>query len=190
MKPFAVWITGLPAAGKSTLAAALVARLAAAGIDAELLESDAVRAVLTPRPVFDDAERDVFYGALLHIGLRLLRRGACVVFDATANRKAYRDRARASIDRFLEIYVETPLEVCEARDPKGIYRRGRQGTAPGVPGLTTVYEPPDAPEVVVRGDRERPDDAAGRVVANLAGRGWLAPGSGVESAGQNAHDGS
>ena len=131
---FAVWITGLPASGKSTVAAALAEELRARGVAVEVLESDALRRVFTPHPRYDEAERDAFYGQIAFIGALFARHGIAVIFDATANLRAYRDRARQQIPRFLEVYVDTPLEVCMRRDPKGIYRDGRRGagTAGGI----------------------------------------------------------
>ena len=142
---FAVWITGLPASGKSTVAAALRKELASRGVNAAVLESDELRKVLTPTPRYDDAERDFFYRALAWLGLLLTRHGVSVIIDATANRRAYRDRARREIRRFLEVFVDSPLSVCIARDPKGIYRGGSEGRLTGVPGLTAEYEPPRSP---------------------------------------------
>ena len=174
MRPgFAVWITGLPASGKSTLAAALEAELSGRGVNLAVLESDALRRVLTPDPRYDEPEREVFYGAMAHIGQLLVRHGVAVIFDATANRRDYRDRAKRQIPRFLEVYVDCPLPVCETRDPKGIYRRGRDGSAPNVPGIQACYEPPEAPDLVVHGDRETPAHAARRVMAALLEKGYL-----------------
>lgn len=170
---FAVWITGLPASGKSTVASALREELASLGVNVAVLESDALRKVLTPRPRYDDEERDVFYGALAHVGLLLTEHGVSVIFDATANRRAYRDRARREIARFLEVFVDCPLAACIARDPKGIYRKGREGSATGVPGLQADYEPPHAPDVVVRGDAEDPVQAARRIVNKLVESGYV-----------------
>jgi adenylylsulfate kinase len=170
---FAVWLTGLPASGKSTVAVALHGELAALGVNVAILESDALRRILTPDPVYGDQERDTFYGGMAYIGSLLTRHGVSVIFDATANRRAYRDRARERIPEFLEVYVDCPLPVCEARDPKGIYRRAREGKAPNVPGIHAGYEPPLAPEIVVRGDAEKPVEAARRIVAALVLRGWL-----------------
>lgn len=164
---FAVWITGLPASGKSTIASALKRELSSLGVNVAVLESDALRKVLTPSPRYDDEERDIFYGALSHIGRLLTDHGVSVIFDATANRRAYRDRARRDIARFLEVFVDCPLAVCIGRDPKGIYRRGKEGSTTGVPGLQAEYEPPLTPEVVVRGDAEEPARAAHRIVNKL-----------------------
>lgn len=172
---FAVWITGLPASGKSTLAAALARALAAQGVDAAVLESDALRKVFTPRPRYDEEERDVFYASLSHVGQLLTRHGVPVIFDATANRRAYRDRARHAIPKFLEVHVACPLAVCVSRDPKGIYERARRGELDAVPGLQADYEPPLHPEIEVRGDVDPPDESARRVVAALRAKGYLAP---------------
>jgi adenylylsulfate kinase len=170
---FAVWITGLPASGKSTVAAALTRELEARGATIAVLESDALRHVLTPHPLYTEEERDVFYGAMVHIGRLLTEHGVPVIFDATGNRRRYRDRARQQIPRFIEVYVDCPLEVCVARDPKGIYGKAGKGGASTVPGLQVSYEPPEHPEVVIRGDREAPEVAARRVVAMLVAKGYV-----------------
>ncbi len=170
---FAVWITGLPASGKSTVAAALARELSTRGIDVAVLESDALRRIFTPHPRYNEEERDIFYGAMTHVGRLLTEHGVPVIFDATANRRAYRDRARQHIPRFLEVYVDCPLKVCMDRDPKGIYHKAQQGKATTVPGLQSAYEPPERPEVVVHGDWEAPEVAARRVVATLVDKGYL-----------------
>jgi adenylylsulfate kinase len=96
-----------------------------------------------------------------------------VVFDATANRRAYRDAARQRIGRFAEVFVDTPLEMCEARDPKGLYRAAREGRAPGLPGTQQAYEPPLRPELVVSGCEGSASEAAQAVLALLEGRAWI-----------------
>jgi adenylylsulfate kinase len=170
---FGVWITGLPASGKSTVAAALAAELRARGRDVEVLESDVLRRIFTPHPRYDEEERAAFYGHIAYLGALLARHGVAVVFDATANRRVYRERARQEIPRFLEVYVDTPLEICMGRDPKGIYRQGRERQGRNVPGLRAPYEPPLDPDLVVHGDREPPDRAACRIVAKLIENGLL-----------------
>jgi adenylylsulfate kinase len=174
MRPaFAVWITGLPASGKSTIARALAETLAARSVDVAVLESDTLRKVLTPRPTYSDDERDTFYAAVAHIGALLVQHGVPVIFDATANRRAYRAPARSAIERFLEVHVECPLEICIRRDPKGIYRQGRSGEATTVPGLQASYEAPEHPDVVVSGHAEPPQTAARTIVRALEARGYL-----------------
>ncbi|MBI3933547.1 MAG: adenylyl-sulfate kinase [Acidobacteria bacterium] len=170
---FAVWITGLPSSGKSTLARAVAGQLADRGIHAAVLESDALRRILTPRPTYSDDERDVFYQAMVYVGKLLVEHGVPVIFDATANRRSYRDRARRQMARFLEVYVDCPLAVCKERDAKGIYRKAQEGTASTVPGLQAAYETPEHPALVVHGDRELPTDAARRVVTKLIEKGYV-----------------
>lgn len=165
---FAVWITGLPASGKSAIASQLKAQLYARGVIVALLESDELRKVFTPHPRYDPEERDTFYRQMAYLGALLTRHGVPVIFDATANRRLYRDRARQAISKFIEVYVDCPLATCIARDPKGIYRQAREGTTTTVPGLQTEYEAPEKPELVLQGDREAPEDAARRVITKLA----------------------
>ena len=156
---FAVWLTGHSGSGKSAIARELVSRLP----EVCLLESDVMRTQLTPHPRYDDADRDFFYAALVDIGVMLYERKRAVLFDATANRRAYRDAARQRIARFAEVFVDTPLEVCAARDPKGLYAKG----------LKIPYEPPLAPELVVRGERGTARESALAIVGLLESRGWI-----------------
>jgi len=170
---FAVWFTGLPASGKSTLATSLKAQLADRGIDVAVLESDALRRIFTAQPRYDEQEREVFYRQMVYVGTLLTQHGVPVIFDATANRRRYRDTAREQIPRFIEVYVNCPLETCKARDPKGIYRKAREGGADSVPGLQATYEPPEKPELIVDGGRETPETAARRVMRALEEKGYL-----------------
>jgi adenylylsulfate kinase len=170
---FAVWLTGLSGSGKSTVARELAAQLHARGVEVAVLESDVLRTQLTPFPRYDEAERDFFYAALVELGAFAVGRGVAAVIDATANRRAYRDAARAKIALFAEVFVDTPLEVCAARDPKGLYRAAREGKSATLPGLQAAYEPPLTPELVLHGDRGAPVQAAAGVVAFLAARRWI-----------------
>jgi adenylylsulfate kinase len=112
---------------------------------------------------------------MVYVGALLARHGVPVIFDATANRRLYRDQARQQIPRFLEVYVECPLEICMTRDPKGIYRKALEGSASAVPGLQAAYEPPEKPDLIVRGDQEIPDLAAQRIIAKLIEREFIVP---------------
>jgi len=162
---FAVWLTGLPACGKSAIARELLRLLHEGSIDAAVLESDVMRTQLTPFPRYDEADRHFFYGTLAEIGILLTRVGRTVIFDATANRRRYRDAARSGIDRFCEVYVDTSLHVCRARDPKGLYRSGRLGDL--------AYEPPVRAELVLSGERLTPTQAAEEIISYLRTRRWV-----------------
>lgn len=153
-----VWFTGLPSSGKSTLASAV----ARAVSNAVVLDGDEVRQWLVPTPGYEASERDAFYDTLANTAAGLARRGHVVLVAATAHRRSARDRARQRAPRFIEVFVDTPAGVCAARDTKGLYAR-RQ---PALPGLDVAYEPPLAPEVVVR-----PEDTAavGLILAQVRG---------------------
>jgi adenylylsulfate kinase len=142
-------------------------------MDVAVLESDALRPIFTPHPRYDEDEREALYRQIVFVGALLTRHGVPVIFDATANRRRYRDQARKKIPRFLEVYLDCPLETCVARDPKGIYRKARQGEANTVPGLQSAYEPPEKPELTVDSGRETPEAAARRVMVLLAENGYL-----------------
>ena len=167
---FALWLTGLSGSGKSAIARELLGLLHERGVEAAVLESDVLRTQLTPFPRYDEADRGFFYASILRIAEFLVQEQKPVVIDATANRRAYRDAARKRIARFAEVYVDTPLEVCAARDPKGLYRKQKTTTLPGV---QAPYEPPLAPELVVHGDRGTPREAAAEILALLERRGWI-----------------
>jgi len=148
---FAIWLTGLPASGKSSITRELVKQLQARGVTAVVLESDAMRKILTPEPLYSEEERDRFYRALASIGEVITRSGTNVIFDATANKREYRDRARRLINKFIEVYVACPLDVCAKRDPKGIYALASLKKTTTLPGLQTVYEPPLNPDLILDG---------------------------------------
>ena len=160
---FAVWLTGRPASGKSAIARELVRLLHERRVDVSVLESDVMRTQLTPFARYDDADRDFFYRTLAEIGAQLVKGGRPVIFDATANRRAYRDAGRKAIERFAEVHVDTPLEICKARDPKGLYRGG----------MTIDYEPPLTPELVIDAERAPPQAGARTIVSLLEKRAWV-----------------
>ena len=120
--------------------------------------------MFSDRPRYDDQDREYFYGSLAFIGRILTEHGISVIFDATANRRTYRDRARRQIPRFVEVFVDCPLDVCMDRDPKGIYRQAREGLASHVPGLQEPYEPPENPDLVLRGDQVSPEESARQIM--------------------------
>lgn len=161
----AIWITGLPASGKSTIARALKPQLEASGLTVEVLESDDVRRVLTPEATYSQAERDLFYRALALMGAKLVAHGVTVIFDATASKRAYRDFARNLIPYFIEIAVECPLETCKQRDYKGTYERGQRGETSTVPGLQEPYEVPLHPDLTVDTTKIQAGEAAKNILA-------------------------
>ncbi|HBY93257.1 MAG TPA: adenylyl-sulfate kinase [Chloroflexi bacterium] len=164
---FAVWLTGLPASGKSSLAQEMQRLLAQRGVVALILDSDVLRGVLTPHPSYTESEREWFYGVIAFLAVWVTRGGVNVLIAATAHRRAYRDRTRAQIERFAEVYVCCPLDICQERDPKGIYTLARTGRAATVPGVGVAYERPLASEAVVDTGRLAPAEAAVSVLEQL-----------------------
>lgn len=167
-----VWLTGPPAAGKTTVARAVLDRLAGAGAAAVWLESDTLRKILTPQADYSPAERDRFYAMVSDLAALLAGQGFNVLVDATAPRRAHRQRLRDRFPALLEVLVDAPLEVREHRDPKGLYLRARAGDAPHLPGATDSYEAPLDPALVLGGTAS-PAENALRVLTLLAG---LTPG--------------
>jgi adenylylsulfate kinase len=162
-----VWVTGLPGCGKTTIARGVKARLEERGIKIKVLELDEIRRVITPEPTYTDEEREVVYASLAYMAKLLSDAGTNVIVDATANRRRYRDRARALISDFAEVYVKASLAACIERErgrkavysPKGIYAKsGEEGAT--VPGVNVAYEEPIYPGVVVDAERLGPEENA------------------------------
>ncbi|HUJ24703.1 MAG TPA: adenylyl-sulfate kinase [Myxococcales bacterium] len=146
-----VWLTGLPSAGKSTLAVRLVARLRALHRPCALLDGDEVRRALVPSPDYSEAGRDSLYATLGRLAAMLAKQDDLVaVVAATAHRQAWRAQARAIAPRFIEVHLAVALAECRARDAKGLYASG----AKGLPGLDLPYEAPRAAEVVALGGQD------------------------------------
>jgi adenylylsulfate kinase len=171
---WAIWITGRPGSGKSTVARAAAARLAEAGEPAALLELDAMRTVITPGAAYTQTEHEVVYRALVFAAMSLTAAGVPVIIDATAHRRAWRDLARASIARFAEIQLDCPPEVGEARErtrptdatPPGIYAGAAAPDAMG-PGVNVPYERALEPELTIDTASEDIQSASARI-ADLA----------------------
>lgn len=149
------WITGRPASGKSTFGLHLQHALWHADAPCLLLDGDAVRRVLTPRPSFAPRARAAFYRSLADLALLAANQGLWVVIAATGHRRSFRLYARQRAVRFCEIFVDVPEEICRRRDPKGLYRLANKNGAPELPGHGVRYQPPAAPEVTARGGRDR-----------------------------------
>jgi adenylylsulfate kinase len=169
----AVWLTGLPAAGKTTLAEGLAKALRERGSTVQILDSDDLRHVLTPEPTYTAKERAWFYRVVAFIAQLLTQNGIDVIIAATANRRQYRDYARQAIQRFSEIYVHCSLETCMDRDEKGIYEQALNGEATTVPGLQVPYEPPENPIAVVNTELMSPQEGVRHILTRLEERSLL-----------------
>ncbi len=146
-----VWLTGLSGAGKSTIAEAAHAMLRAAGRASYVLDGDRVRTALCRDLGFSPEDRAENVRRLGEVGLLMADAGLLVLVAAIAPYARDRDlvRARAGRVAFVEVHVDTPLAVCESRDPKGLYARARAGTLVGFTGIDAPYETPSRPELVL-----------------------------------------
>lgn len=165
---WAVWVTGLPGSGKSTVARDMSVILKEKGIRVKVLEMDEVRKVLTPQPTYSEEERSIVYAAIGLMAKLLADEGVNVIVDATGNLKKYRDVASKLIPDFGEIYVQCPIEICMEREasrrgghaPHDIYKKGMAGQSSTVPGLNVPYEAPEHPIAVVNTEKEPGEQAA------------------------------
>lgn len=171
---FALWLTGLPASGKTTIARDLARALNQHAIHTQILDSDELRQTITPHPTYSTDERDQFYRILATIAYLLTANGVSVIIAATAHKQLYRDTARQQIGQFIEVYVQCPLTTCIERDEKGIYQQAKTGEATTVPGLQVPYEAPAFPEIVVDSENESATACVRHIVDHLKRDGLLA----------------
>jgi bifunctional enzyme CysN/CysC len=174
-----VWFTGLPGAGKSTIAAAVEERLIGAGQPAFLLDGDNLRHGLNGDLGFDEAARCENVRRTAHVARLLAESGTIALVSLVSPYAADRDAAAFlhTVDdlQFIEIFVDVPLEVCEQRDPKGLYARARAGELAGLTGVGAPYEAPAKPDLVLGAAGESVDAEVERVLELLAARGLAPP---------------
>lgn len=169
----AVWLTGLPASGKSAIAEYLEARLHDRGIETAVLDSDDMRRRLMPEAGYSAREREAFYAELVELAVLATQHGVNVIIAATAHERRYRDAARARIPRFAEVHVMCDPAVCRQRDPKGLWRQADQGKIDFLPGVNVPYEVPERPVATVDSALLTPAYAAETIERNLDDAGLL-----------------
>jgi adenylylsulfate kinase len=169
-----IWLTGLPSAGKSTIARALAVRLRAEGRHVELLDGDELRSHLTADLGFSRADRDANVRRVGYLARLLARNGVTVLVPVIAPYAEARAQVRADHEAdgsvFVEVHVATPLDVCAVRDVKGLYAKQRAGEMSGLTGVDDPYEVPEAPELRLDTD-ESVAESASLVHAVLVQRG-------------------
>lgn len=170
---FTLWFTGLSGSGKTTLAQLVEHTLQERGRQVELLDGDVVRTHLSKGLGFTREDRDT---NILRIGFvcRLLsRNGVVAIASAISPYRETRDQVRATIDNFIEVYVDTPLEECRRRDVKGLYRQALTGQVTAFTGVSDPYERPFAAEITVTTVGKTPEQCASDIVNWLERRGYL-----------------
>ena len=166
--PFVLWFTGLPGAGKTTLARLAADELERRGGHVELLDGDVVRTHLSRDLGYTRADRETNVERIAWVASRLVRAGAVVVVAVIAPYAASRRKARELVEeqgRFVEVHVATPLEECLRRDPKGLYARAAAGEVTNVTGLDDPYEAPEEPELRIDTTGATPLESVAQVLA-------------------------
>lgn len=168
-----VWFTGLSGAGKTTIRMAVEQELRDRGLKVEVLDGDVVRENLTRGLGFSKADRDENIRRIGFVSHLLTRNGVIVLVSAISPYRAIRDEVRERIGNFVEVFVNAPLSVCEARDVKGLYKKARAGEIKQFTGIDDPYEPPLNPELECRTDLESLDDCVAKVIGKLEELGYV-----------------
>jgi bifunctional enzyme CysN/CysC len=164
-----VWLTGLSGAGKSTIAEALIARLKEHGREVTFLDGDVVRTHLSKGLGFSREDRDANVKRIGFVAGEVVRHGGVAICAVVSPYDATREECRGMIgaDRFVLVHVSTPLDICEQRDPKGMYARARRGEIRDFTGIDDPYEPPARPDVVLTTTGSTPDESARMILSHL-----------------------
>jgi adenylyl-sulfate kinase len=176
---FTLWFTGLPCSGKSTLSQIVAAELEQRGRGVEVLDGDVVRENLTKGLGFSKEDRDTNIRRIGFVCGLLSKHGAVAISAAISPYRAVRDEVRAKIENFIEVHVDTPLDLCIQRDVKGMYKKALAGQMKHFTGIDDPYEAPLNPEIIIKTANETPEKSAARVLAYLAEKGFIeAPAAG------------
>jgi len=170
MTGLVVWLTGLPAAGKTTIASNLVPELERRGLLVEHLDGDVVRTHLSKGLGFSREDRDTNIARIGWVASRVARAGASVIVSVVSPYEEARRHARALVEPhapFVEVHVATPLEECARRDPKGLYAQAFAGEIDDFTGVSAPYEAPLSPELRLDTTGETPAESASLVLARL-----------------------
>jgi len=160
-----IWLTGLSSAGKTTLGKDLLERLRARGKNVEMLDGDVIRHQICKDLGFSRNDRDENVRRIAFVADLLARNGIIVIVSAISPYRATRDEVRRRTTNFIEVYVNAPLEVCELRDVKGLYKKARAGEIREFSGIDDVYEPPLQPEVECRTDLESVEESVQKILS-------------------------
>ncbi|MDT0594727.1 adenylyl-sulfate kinase [Glaciecola petra] len=174
-KPSVIWLTGLSGSGKSTIASLLEKRLFEANHTTYLLDGDNVRHGLCGDLGFDDKARVENIRRISEVSKLFVDAGQIVITAFISPFKADRDYCRSLLEsgEFAEVFVDTPLEICEQRDPKGLYKKARSGDIKNFTGIDSAYESPISPEIRLNYIDETPPETAERLYQQLVEKGYI-----------------
>ncbi|MCW6051605.1 adenylyl-sulfate kinase [Lyngbya sp. CCAP 1446/10] len=172
-KGFILWFTGLSGSGKTTISKALQPELKRRGCKVEILDGDVVRTNLSKGLGFSKEDRDTNIRRIGFVANLLSRNGIVAITAAISPYRAIRDEIRAIEPNFVEVYVKAPLEVCEARDVKGLYAKARAGEIKGFTGIDDAYEEPLNPEIICYTEPESIEDCVKQILSKLEELGYI-----------------
>ncbi len=164
---FTVWFTGLPGAGKSTLAKLLGDNLRQLGIPLALLDGDEVRKKLSKELGFTRGDREENVRRIAYVAKLLSSVGGVAIVAAIAPYAHSREESRREIENFVEVFVKCPLHVCIERDPKGLYAKAQRAEISRFTGISDPYEEPKNPEIIVETDTEQPEESLTKILNQL-----------------------
>lgn len=170
-----VWFTGLSGAGKTTISHALADKLIAQGCKLEILDGDIVRENLTKGLGFSKEDRNINVRRIGFVAHLLTRNGVIVFVSAISPYREIREEVKGLIGDFVEVFVNAPLNVCEDRDVKGLYKKARSGEIPEFTGVSDPYEAPENPTVECRTDLETLEESMAKVMKTLEELGYITP---------------
>ena len=167
--PCMIWFTGLSGAGKSTLADTLEQKLNKLGKHTFSLDGDNLRHTLNEDLGFSDRDRNENIRRIGHVGKLMVEAGLIVIASFISPFKNQRDNSRKLFDKneFVEVYLNTPIDICEKRDPKGLYKKARAGLIKDFTGIDSVYEKPENSEIVLDGSKKSPEELSEEVIKYL-----------------------
>lgn len=172
---FTLWFTGLSGAGKTTIAEIVEHELRLRHGKIEVLDGDIVRTNLSKGLSFSREDRNINVLRIGFVANLLTRNGVGVIVSAISPYKEARDQVRRRIVDFVEVFVDAPLEVCAERDVKGLYKKAFAGEIKEFTGVSDPYEPPNAPDLILKTNEEEPEESARKVIEKLEFFGYLFP---------------
>jgi len=168
-----IWLTGLPCSGKSTIAKKLAEELSERGRDTEILDGDIVRDILNKDLGFSKEDRLENMRRVSVLADLLTKHGVDVIVALVSPYREGRDRARNLLPNFVEVFVKAPVEVCEKRDVKGMYKLAREGKIKNFTGIDDPYEEPLNPEVICETDRETVEESVSKILKFLEDKNFV-----------------
>jgi len=165
--PFILWLTGLSAAGKTTIAQSAAEKLREMNLTVHHLDGDEVRAAAKEKLGFSKEERDKNIRLAIQLAGEYQEKGFSVIASFISPYREHREWGRADLKNYLEVFVHCPLAVCEARDPKGLYKKARAGEIESFTGISDIYEEPENPELILNTHEKPLEECIEEVVGYL-----------------------